>query len=261
MTNKDTVEENSNKSSKHFDKNNGAYTSVLQSESSSASPSHRIAALLQNRQPPIPEQAFQPKSPVNQGNFAETCSGIIASIATAIAINWFSGPYIAVAAREIYEWLCNHLFGNYQWYDPRFYTVHVPAREHVSHFGYVYGPYIVGTLMLPLVYKGFGKCWRWMQSCWETYRDTSEETTQIAQAISDEALLQAVDEVRIKLEKLSLEGNPAFIPTPLQSSPTLLSSEHKTASGGRGKNLTKSISSPSLLHAEMESDNVYPRPK
>lgn len=95
----------------------------------------------------------------NTQNWIETSSKLLGTLAMVLAVQWFSGPYTAIAAREIYTNLAEKLYGSYSWYDPRYYTLHIPSREHVSHLGYEYGPYILNTLLAPLIYKGVGKLW------------------------------------------------------------------------------------------------------
>ena len=97
----------------------------------------------------------------NTQNWLETSSKILGTLAMILAVHWFSGPYTAIAAREIYETLYIKLYGNYRWYDLRYYTLYIPSREHISHLGYEYGPYILNTFLAPIIYKSVGKLWQW----------------------------------------------------------------------------------------------------
>lgn len=169
----------------------------------------------------------------NTQNWLETSSKILGTLAMILAVHWFSGPYTAIAAREIYESLYIKLYGNYRWYDLRYYTVYIPSREHISHLAYEYGPYILNTFLAPIIYKSVGKLWQWGKTIihiFSTPEDTSQnDVHNHEQEGKIKYLISQLENLNLRDPTLKAMANNT--PTLLNLSPSLkLPTSNQTAS-------------------------------
>lgn len=74
------------------------------------------------------------------------------SFAAAAACAYFGGPLAAIAARAIYTQAYGLLFGVPMWYQPSFWLVFMPGREHIGALAYSWGPTIIGPITGALTY-------------------------------------------------------------------------------------------------------------
>ncbi|MCS5707568.1 hypothetical protein CC99x_001480 [Candidatus Berkiella cookevillensis] len=169
----------------------------------------------------------------NTPNWLEISSKILGTLAMVLAVHWFSGPYTAIAAREIYETLYIKLYGSYRWYDLRYYTLYIPSREHISHLGYEYGPYILNTFLAPIIYKSVGKLWQWGKAIMHIFSPPENTPQNDAQNHELEGTIEyLISQLEnLKLHDPTLEAVTNNTPTPLTLSPSLkLSTSGQTAS-------------------------------
>ena len=82
---------------------------------------------------------------------------VCSALAITLALAWFSGPYVSIAARQIYEYLFYSYYQHhYAWYDPRgawqygnYVAVYLPGQEHVANLAYQWGPYRTFCISIP----------------------------------------------------------------------------------------------------------------
>lgn len=176
-------------------------------------------AAVQKTEKHAAEPAHQ-SSDLQSNQYAETLSKLVTTIAVGLAIRWFSGPYMAIAARQIYELIYTRLLGTYAWYDPRYYSIFVPAREHVGHLAFEYGPTVSSTLIAPFIYMSVGRLWRFGKTVAGKLFGVKSQPD--SQAVSKPELDAAIESLRMQLECLKLDENITPVYLDAKTNPNLL---------------------------------------
>lgn len=68
------------------------------------------------------------------------------TIAGLVAVHWFAGPYAAIAGRALYSKAYAALWGIPSAWNPLYYAVYLPGREHIGYAAYKYAPWAVNAL-------------------------------------------------------------------------------------------------------------------
>lgn len=68
------------------------------------------------------------------------------TIAGVVAVHWFAGPYAAIAARALYTKAWGAMWGIPSAWNPIYWTMYLPGKEHFGYLAYKWAPWAVNGL-------------------------------------------------------------------------------------------------------------------
>lgn len=97
----------------------------------------------------------------SRNTHAELAMRLGLTAAGIIAVHWFSGPLAAVAARSLYSQAYGLLWGIPSAWNPVYWSLFLPGREHFGHLAYQWGPWAMNAIGGTLYHKGVDAA-KWM---------------------------------------------------------------------------------------------------
>lgn len=80
------------------------------------------------------------------------------TITGATCIAYFSGPFAAIVAREVFTGIYDYRYGIPSFLSVENFTIYSPLKEHVGHLAYNYGAGTLAVLSTPILYKSWDLC-------------------------------------------------------------------------------------------------------